>query len=46
MKEKVEKIIFFLLSMLLLLLLFRWALDARESDSPYVRFPNKIETFR
>ena len=46
MKEKLEKLIFFLLSMVLLFLIYRWALEAKDSDSPYIRFPNKIETFR
>ncbi len=46
MKETIEKLIFFLLSMVILFLIFRWALKARHSTSPYVSFPNKIETFR
>ena len=46
MKEKLEQLIFFLLSMVILFLVFRWALGARDSNSPYVSFPNKIETFR
>lgn len=46
MKEKIEKLVFFLLSMVILFMIFRWALQARESGSPYVSFPNKIDTFR
>ena len=46
MKEKIEKFMFFLLSMLLLLILFRWALEVRGSENPHIRFPNKIETFK
>ncbi len=32
--------------MVLLFLMIRWALVARYSDSPYIVFPNKIDTFR
>jgi L-asparagine transporter-like permease len=46
MRETIQKIVFFVLSMVLLFLLYRWTYDARDSDSPYVRFPDKIETFR
>ena len=46
MKERIQKIVFFILSMILLLLIFRWALQARNSESPYISFPNKIDTFR
>lgn len=46
MKETIQKIIFFVLSMVILFLLLRWAFNARESNNPYVRFPDKIETFR
>ncbi len=46
MKETFQKVIFFVLSMALLFLLFQWVYDVRDSDSPYVRFPDKIETFR
>jgi L-asparagine transporter-like permease len=46
MKETTRKIVFFVLSMVLLFLLYRWAYEAKDSDSPYVRFPDKIETFR
>ncbi|UCD57063.1 MAG: hypothetical protein JSV16_14810 [Candidatus Hydrogenedentota bacterium] len=46
MKETVHKIVFFVLSMLLLFLIYRCALYLKESESPYMRFPDKIETFR
>jgi hypothetical protein len=46
MKEKIRELVFFLLSMLLLLLLLMWALEMRGSKSPYIRFPDKIETFK
>ena len=46
MKGKLDKLVFFLLSMLILFFIFRWALNARKSNSPYVSFPNKIETFK
>ena len=46
MKETIQKIIFFVLSIMILFLLIRWAFSARESSNPYVRFPDKIETFR
>jgi len=46
MRRKLGKLVFFLLSMVLLFILIRWAYNARDSDSPYVRFPDKIETFR
>ncbi len=46
MKKTIQKIIFFVLSIMILFLLIRWAFNARESKNPYVRFPDKIETFR
>jgi len=46
MKERLQKLIFFLLSMALLFLIIRWALEIRDSDSPYIRFPDKIDTFK
>ena len=46
MRERIKKIVFFLLSMVFLFLIYRWALMLKESDSPYVNFENKIETFR
>ena len=46
MKETTQEIIFFVLSMILLFFIVRWAYDVKDSDSPYVRFPDKIETFR
>ena len=46
MRESVKKIVFFLLSMMFLFLIYRWALMLKESDSPYVNFENKIDTFR
>ncbi len=46
MKVKLDKLVFFLLSMLILFFMLRWAFEVRHSDSPYISFPNKIETFR
>jgi hypothetical protein len=46
MKGTIEKIIFFLLSMMLLFLIYKCAIGLKASNSPYVNFPNKIETFR
>lgn len=46
MNERVQKIIFFLLSMAILFLLFIWAVYLIESDSSYARFPTNIEKFR
>jgi L-asparagine transporter-like permease len=45
-KDRLEKILFFVFSMLILLLIFLWALNAKDSNSPYVRFQDKIDTFR
>ena len=46
MKESVQKVIFFVLSMILLFLIYRCSMTMQESNSPYMNFPNKIETFR
>jgi hypothetical protein len=46
MREKAEKIIFFLLSMLVLFLVYLWAVYLNDSGSPYTRFPTNIEKFR
>jgi L-asparagine transporter-like permease len=46
MKETVQKIVFFVLSMMLLFLVYRCSMMMKESKSPYVNFPNKIDTFR
>jgi len=46
MSEKVQKIIFFLLSMLVLFLIYVWAVHLNESDSSYARFPTHIDKFR
>lgn len=46
MKTTAQKIVFFLLSMLFLFVMYRCAMSMKESGSPYVSFPNKIETFK
>ena len=46
MKGKIQKIIFVALALVLLLLLYRWAIGMKKSGSPYIDFPDKIETFK
>ncbi len=46
MKETTKKIIFFALSMVLLYLIVIWGINAKKNNSPYVRFPDQIDTFR
>ena len=46
MKGTVQKVIFFVLSMMLLFMIYRCSMAMKESKSPYMSFPNKIETFR
>ena len=46
MSDRLQKIIFFLLSMLVLFLIYIWAVHLTESDSSYARFPTNIEKFR
>jgi hypothetical protein len=46
MKAKLQKIAFIVLALVLLFLLYRWAMSLKESGSPYIEFPNKIETFK
>ena len=46
MKGKLDKLVFFLLSILILFFALRWAFSVRNSKSPYISFPNKIEKFR
>ena len=46
MKGTLQKVIFFVLSMMLLFLIYRCSMMMKNSNSPYLNFPNKIETFR
>ena len=46
MNKTAQKIIFFVLSMALLGLVVMWGFNAKKNNSPYVRFPDKIDTFR
>jgi hypothetical protein len=46
MKGTLQKVIFFVLSMMLLFLIYRCSMRMKDSNSPYLNFPNKIETFR
>jgi hypothetical protein len=46
MKAKLQKIAFIALALVLLFLLYRWAISLKKSGSPYIQFPNKIETFK
>ena len=46
MKQTVQKIVLIGLALALIFIMFRCALSMKESGSPYIRFPNKIETFR
>jgi len=46
MKQNIQKVVFLVLSIVLLLLIFKCAMMMKESKSPYVRFPDKIDTFK
>jgi len=46
MKEAIQKIVLIVITVVLLFLLYRWAMTMKESGSPYISFPNKIETFK
>ena len=46
MNKTVQKILFFVFSMALLYLIVMWGINAKKNQSPYVRFPDKIDTFK
>jgi hypothetical protein len=46
MKAKIQKMIFLVLAMALLFVIYRWAMSMKDSGSPYIRFPDKIDTFK
>ena len=45
-KGTVEKVLFFLISMMLLFVVYQCAIALHKGGSSYVRFPDKIETFK
>lgn len=46
MKQRIQKVVFFVVSLALLFLIYRCGMMMKESKSPYVRFPDKIDTFK
>jgi len=46
MSERAQKIVFFVVSILLLAAIVYFSMSMKDSKSQYVTFPNKIDTFR